>query len=170
MKTNNETIPVIDRDDDDVLKSWQTIDDITINGVCELLNKYNYSLLDNLIRFVSAVCNLDPIDMLSISDKIYVSQSRWLLWYAYRYMTHESYEKVAERTCVEGHVFNTRSVAAGIEKMAHIIETEEVWQKRWLVIKKIIKLWRSNDNDDSKEIIVTIPNYMDVKVKVKTKQ
>ena len=169
MKTSKETTKVVAKDDDEVLESWRAIDDNVINGVCELLNKYNYNLLNNLIRFVASVCNLEPIDMLSISDKIYVSQSRWLLWYAHRYMTHESYEKIAERTCIEGHVFNTRSVAAGIEKMAHIIETEEIWQKRWLAIKKIIKLWRVNDNDDSKEIIVTIPNYMDVKVKVKTK-
>lgn len=166
MKSTKGTMAVA-KDDDSIIKSWNDINDRTIKEVCGLLDKYNYDLLNNLIQYVAALCNLDPIDMLSISDKIYVSQSRWLLWYAHRYMTHESYEKIAERTCIEGHVFNTRSVAAGIEKMAHIIETEEIWQKRWAIIKKIIKLWRSNETEENKEITITIPK--DWKVKVKTK-
>lgn len=166
MKSTKGTMAVA-KDDDSIIKSWNDINDRTIKDVCGLLDKYNYDLLNNLIQYVAALCNLDPIDMLSISDKIYVSQSRWLLWYAHRYMTHESYEKIAERTCIEGHVFNTRSVAAGIEKMAHIIETEEIWQKRWAIIKKIIKLWRSNETEENKEITITIPK--DWKVKVKTK-
>lgn len=156
-----------DINEDYILTSWEKIDDDIIREVCRLLDKYNYDLLNNLIMFVSSLCNLDPIDMLSISDKIYVSQSRWLLWYAYRYMTHESYEKIAERTCIGGHVFNTRSVAAGIEKMAHIIETEDVWLKRWTIIKKIIKLWKSKEEVENNEITITIPKNWKVKIKTK---
>lgn len=157
----------LDINEDYILTSWEKIDDDIIREVCRLLDKYNYDLLNNLIMFVSSLCNLDPIDMLSISDKIYVSQSRWLLWYAYRYMTHESYEKIAERTCIGGHVFNTRSVAAGIEKMAHIIETEDVWLKRWTIIKKIIKLWKSKEEVENNEITITIPKNWKVKIKTK---
>ena len=156
-----------DINEDYILTSWEKIDDDIIREVCRLLDKYNYDLLNNLIMFVSSLCNLDPIDMLSISDKIYVSQSRWLLWYAYRYMTHESYKKIAERTCIGGHVFNTRSVAAGIEKMAHIIETEDVWLKRWTIIKKIIKLWKNKEEVENNEITVTIPKNWKVKIKTK---
>lgn len=166
MKSTKETT-MIEKDEYLITKSWNEIDNSVIENVCKILDKYNYDLLNNLIQYVAALCNLDPVDMLSISDKIYVSQSRWLLWYAYRYMTHESYEKIAERTCMEGHVFNTRSVAAGIEKMAHIIETEEIWQKRWAIIKKIIKLWRNAKVEEENEITVTVPK--DWKVKVKTK-
>lgn len=157
----------INKEDDEILEVWRNIDDAIISNICELLDKYNYDILNNLVCFVASLCNLDPVDMLSVSDKIYISQSRWLLWYAHRYMTHESYEKIAERTCMEGHVFNTRSVAAGIEKMAHIIETEEIWQKRWAIIKKIIKLWREDKTEENNEITITVPK--DWKVKVKTK-
>lgn len=156
-------------DEEQIKKEWQEIDDEIINGVCCLLQKYDFDLTNYIVHFVASVCNVEPIDLLIVSDKTYVSQSRWLLWYAIRYMTHESYERIGIKTSVEGHQFKTRSVAAGIEKMAHIIETETIWQKRWSIIKKIIKIWKHKDDTPNNEIIVNIPNNMDVKIKVKTK-
>lgn len=155
--------------DDEIKKSWIDIDDAVIQETARLLKNYNYDLCDNLIYFVSAICDIDPYDMLSINDKIHVSQSRWLLWYAWRYMTHESYEKISERAYIEGHKFKTRSVAAGIEKMSKIIEQETIWAKRWAIIKHIIKMWKSKTEDnDKKEIVVCVPKNINVKI-VKSK-
>lgn len=153
---------------DEIKKSWTNIDDLVVRNVCEHLYGYNYDLLNNLLYFVSALCNIQPVDILSVSDKIHVSQARWLLWYAYRYMTHESYERISDYMCIEGHRFNTRSVAAGIEKMAKLIEQETLWGKRWHIIKSIIKIWKNNKTTEiKKDVVITIPKDSDINIKVK---
>lgn len=156
--------------DDEIKNTWDSIDENVLEQINTLLQNYQYDLLNNITNYVASLCNIDPYDMLSVSDKVYISQSRWLLWYSWRYMTHESYEKIAEHTCIEGHVFNTRSVAAGIEKMAKIIEQEKIWEKRWSILKHIIKLWKSNnDMQENKTITINIPKDMDIKVKINKK-
>lgn len=151
--------------DDEIKRSWTEIDDSIIQNVTTLLKDYNYDLLDNLIYFVSAICEIDPYDMLSVNDKIQISQARWLLWYSWRYMTHESYEKIACRACIEGHRFKTRGVAAGIEKMSKIIEQETIWSKRWAIIKHIIKMWKKKDDAQEKsEILLNVPQNVEVKI------
>ena len=155
--------------DDEIKKSWTEIDDEVVRNVCALLYGYNYDLLNNLVYFVASLCDIEPYDMLSINDKIHASQSRWLLWYAYRYMTHESYERIAEQTHIEGHRFQTRSVAAGIEKMSKLVEQETLWGKRWGIIKQIIRIWKNENNEmqASREILVSVPKEIDVKIKVR---
>lgn len=157
--------------DEEIKKDWNSITDNIIEQVDTLLKGYQYNLLNNIVNHVASLCNVDPYDMLSVSDKAYISQSRWLLWYAWRYMTHEPYEKIAEHTSVEGHVFNTRSVAAGVENIAKIIEQEKMWENRWCILRRIIKLWKSND-ENSKEgdtITINIPKDCDFKVKINKK-
>lgn len=156
--------------DEEVKQTWDKIDDDVFQKINELLQNYQYNLLNNITNYVASLCNIDAYDMLSVSDKVYISQSRWLLWYAWRYITHEPYEKIAEHTCVEGHVFNTRSVAAGIEKMAKIIEQEKIWEKRWNILKRIIKLWKSDDEKkQDNTITINIPKELDVQFKINKK-
>lgn len=153
----------------DILKSWRCIDDAVIRSITKKLSEYEYDLLNNLIYYVAAICNVDPIDMLSVNDKVHISQCRWLLWYAHRYMTHDSYEKISEKTSIEGHRFKTRSIAAGIEKMSKMIAEDKNWEKKWNIIRHIIRLWKNDDltKEKKNQVIIIAPNNIEIKIKTK---
>lgn len=140
-----------------------------------VLRKYDYNAQDMLSSFVASVCDIDIADMLTTGNQPYAAQARWLFWNAYRYMTHETYERISERTILDGCKFTSESVRTGIFKIQQLIEEDDTWKGRWLIIKRMIKLWRNPhdyyDSDNSNpmpmkyKVTMRVPQNIEVEIK-----
>lgn len=108
-----------------------------------------------LADFVCALCGVEKKDMMSGNNSTSV-QARWLYWFSYRYMTNESYKKIASMTePFKGKRFSTQGIAAGVNKMSQLVESEPIWKKRWTIIKRIIKL-REQESEVKVDNTITI--------------
>lgn len=137
----------------------------------DVLRRHEYNTLDMLAHVVCGVCDVDVADMLSSVNKQYLSQARWLFWYAYRFVTGETYEKIAERTAFDGRRFTIQSVAVGVTTMGRMVEKEKVWAERWSVVRQAISVMYGKDADAGRKtedvtIQVIVPHG--VKIDVKT--
>lgn len=153
--------------DDDLRKQWNSIESDNISKACEYLVGYEREISNHLARFVASLCDISVEDMMSNMKSNYCSQARWLHWYALRYMTNETYEKISARTVYNGHKFTLRGVALGIEKMGKMIDANTVWKKRWTILKRIIKMYRSNEAENYIKIQITKPIGAHVEVEFK---
>lgn len=143
-----------------------------VEPILDIMRHYELNIHEYLADYVAALCNTSKEIMLGRSEKVHVAQARWLFWYAYRYMTGETLEKIANMTILcGGHKFTTNGIGQCVNKMSALISTEPLWQKRWNIIKRIIKL---RDNNDEKKvdntIIVSIPRHLRDKISITIKE
>lgn len=156
------------KNEESIVNDWQDID--SIDHILDVLRKHEYNAYNYLAETVAALCDLDVELMLSGCEKVYVAQARALFWYAYRYMTNETYEKIANMTS-KYHSFARVSVGQSINKMAGMIENEPLWKKRWTIIKRIIKLRDQNDiNKTEDTITIIIPKHLRDKININIKE
>ena len=132
--------------DKEIRNDWMNLEKKSFKEIEIVLQRYDYNMQNMLASFVASICDVDVADMLASTDKMHVSQSRWLYWYAYRYMSHETYERISARTAIDGCRFTKDGIRKGIEKMNELINTENVWMGRWMAIKRMIKL-KANPHD-----------------------
>lgn len=133
-------------DDKSLRRRWEMSDRDFINELGVLLHRHECDVLNILADFVASLCDVDIPDMFSSIDKTHVAQARWFFWHAYRYITKESFARIAERTKYEGHSFDGRSIAYGITAMSMMVEREAVWKKRWVITKRFIAIKNEADN------------------------
>lgn len=125
--------------------TWKETREDSVKAITEVLRRYEYDMQAVLADIVASLCDVNVTDMLSSSNKQYLSQARWLFWYAYRVLTQETYEKIAVRTTVDGHTFRPQSIFIGINNMGRMISAaNNVWYMRWEMIKSIIKEDKNN--------------------------
>ena len=141
-----------------------------INDAISLLAKYNVDVKDYLLNIVATLCNVSKEGMFANSDIACCVHARWLYWYAYRYMTNESFAKIASESSSYGHPFVLRTVQSGTSKMSMMIEQEPVWKKRWIVLKKIIKLRNQDVNNGDNVIVINIPRELKEHIKIEIKE
>ena len=129
------------KSDEEIKQDWQQLETENIDKACELLRQHESRIEDYIAEIVAALCNVDCSDMLTNSSVAYLAQARWLYWYAIRYMTNETYDKIAMRTTAKsGCKFTPNGIGQSINKMALLVAQEPIWVKRWTIIKHIIKL------------------------------
>lgn len=152
---------------DVLLEKMSSAERDAVVNACRALRGYESKIQLYLARFVASLCNVDAEAMLTNCNTLGVSQARWLFWYAYRLMTHETYEKISELTsCYFGKRFSTATIAIGINKISQMIEQEPVWNKRWLMLKEIIKLQQGFKLSIEKEPIkIVVPKGINVELK-----
>ena len=130
MKTNEQ-----------IKNDWQRLETENIEKACDLLRQHESRIEDYMADIVASLCNVDCAEMLTNSSVAYLAQARWLYWYAIRYMTNETYDKIAIRTTAKsGCKFTPNGIGQSINKMALLVAQEPIWVKRWTIIKHIIKL------------------------------
>ena len=148
-----------------------TIDDFERNAIktiCETLQGYEATIHRHLADFVAALCNVEKEKMFADCNQADVSQARWLFWFAYRYMTNETYAKIGDMTSANyGKRFTKQGVAASVNKMAALIEQEPVWKKRWSIIKRIIKAQHTLIDEEAQEHPIRIVVPKNVKVELR---
>lgn len=152
---------------DEVLEKMNNAERLAVENACAALSGYENNIQNYLAYLVASLCNVDVKDMLTDCNTLGVSQARWLFWYAYRLMTRETYYKISELTSVYyGKRFTQATVANGITKISQIIEKEPIWNKRWTIIKKIIKHQQESLFDSEKEPIkIVVPKGINVELK-----
>ena len=83
----------------------------TIQTVCETLKNYEGEMMSCIASFVAALCDVDEKDMFSNKNTLDAAQARSLFWYAYRYMTNETYDKIGR---LSQKTFGKRFSAFGV--------------------------------------------------------
>lgn len=127
--------------DEQIKNDWQRLETENIEKACDLLRQHESRIEDYMADIVASLCNVDCAAMLTNSSVAYLAQARWLYWYAIRYMTNETYDKIAMRTTAKsGCKFTPNGIGQSINKMALLVAQEPIWVKRWTIIKHIIKL------------------------------
>lgn len=129
------------KNDEQIKNDWQRLETENIEKACDLLRQHESRIEDYMADIVASLCNVDCAAMLTNSSVAYLAQARWLYWYAIRYMTNETYDKIAMRTTAKsGCKFTPNGIGQSINKMALLVAQEPIWVKRWTIIKHIIKL------------------------------
>ena len=129
------------KSDEQIKSDWEHLENDNIEKACEYLRKYEGDIEDYVADIVASLCNVDVDKMLSDTSVAYLAQARWLYWYALRYMTNETYDKIAERTTRKSEYrFTPNGIGQSINKMSAMIVNEPMWTKRWIILKRIIKL------------------------------
>ena len=154
--------------DDKVVSELKESQDFHIKKAVEHLQLCEKDINKYLSDFVAALCEVPKNSMLSNTHVAYCAHARYLYWYAYRYMTNESYEKIASISCESGHKYTQSAIATGVNKMSTMIEEEPLWNKRWLIVKRIIKLkWQDETIDNT--IVIQVPKELKGKVNISIK-
>lgn len=138
----------------------------------EHLRMCEVSVQEYLAELVASVCDVTVNKMFEATDIVYLAHARWFYWYCYRYMTSESYDKIASQDFHCGHRFNSRTVQNGVNKISAMIDNEPLWKLRWRNLKQIIKTYHNeiNGRDKTKTIIVQIPKELKGVVNIEIKE
>ena len=140
---------------------------IAMKCVCDTLLNYEGRVRNYLADFVASLCNVEKEKMFSENNSLDVAQARWLFWYAYRYMTGETYEKIGRLSYdTYGKTFTKVGVASSVNKMSVMIEQQPIWKKRWTIVKRIIRITNSLIDENTEEPIkIIIPKNANVELK-----
>lgn len=106
----------------------------------KILGRYNFDEQDMIASFVASLCDVEVSDMLSVTNNTQIAQARWLYWFALRYYTHDTYQTISERTKLDGHAFAAAGIGMCITKMSNLIEQDDVWKRRWVVTRRMMRL------------------------------
>lgn len=149
---------------------WESIDNADIDEVCRLLRLHETRIQDYLVDCVASICDVEKTDMMTNASKLNTIHARWLFWYAYRYMTNEPFIRISEITLRYGKRFTEQSISNSVNKMGNMIAKETTWAKRWVLIKRIIKLRNSDQTnfglDDNLSVTINHPKNIQVKLNV----
>lgn len=128
------------KDNEEIRREWEDLQDKSFKEIEAVLRKCDYNAMTMLSSFVASICDVDTADLLSSSANMYISQCRALFWYAYRYMTQDPYERISQKTSIEGCKFSADTVRKACEKMMTLIDVDDVWKGRWINVKRFIRL------------------------------
>ena len=137
-----------------------------ILGICKILANYEGNIYDHIADFVSSLCCITKERMFSDSKSIDVAQARGLFFYAYRYMTANTYDKIGRITGeTYGRRFTPEGVKSSIVKMSELIESNPIWSKRWSILKIIIKSQKVGIDESCVPITIKVPKNVTATIK-----
>lgn len=137
-----------------------------IIGICKILEDYEGNIYDHIADFVSSLCCITKERMFSDSKSIDVAQARGLFFYAYRYMTANTYDKIGRITGeTYGRRFTPDGVKSSIVKMSELIESNPIWSKRWSILKIIIKSQKVGVDESCVPITIKVPKNVKATIK-----
>lgn len=151
--------------EDKVREDWKRLDEDGIAEVLRLLKGHEESIQEYLADYVAALCSVDKRAMMTDTSRIDIIHARWLFWYAYRYMSGETFPKIGEISERYGRTFPDTTVSGGVNKMGGLINCITIWSKRWNILKRIIKLRGKSEDPDTVKVVVTTPKNVEVELK-----
>lgn len=155
--------------DEKIIQDWEMIDNAYIDEVCRLLRLHETNIQEYMVDCVASICDVDKLDMMTNVSNLNTIHSRWLFWYAYRYMTKDSFSHISHITLRYGKKFTEQSVSSSVIKMGNMIDNDTIWAKRWAIIKRIIKLRDSTLSDENQNAVVIVQYPKNVEIKLKEK-
>lgn len=162
------------KSDNEVKDDWTRLEDDKIEKICDMVKSYERDIQDYLAELVASLCDLDVKEMMVKSDRLNCNQARWLFWYAYRHMTHDTYEHLSTITERYGRKFAFPSINHAVNKMSILIADNTIWTKRWIALKRIIKARDNSLEFDfgqsqkvaTDKITLTIPKELKSKIEI----
>lgn len=152
-------------------KTFDELSEYHFKQACEHIRLCEISVQKRLHELTASLCDIDKDKMFENTDVVFIAHARWFYWYAYRYMTNESYDKIALQDFHGLHKFNARTVQNAVSKMSMMIENEPLWKRRWLVVRKLIKIYNKEDeNEPIRPIIINVPKELKGIVRIETKE
>ena len=155
--------------DEKIIQDWEMIDNAYIDEVCRLLRLHETNIQEYMVDCVASICDVDKLDMMTNVSNLNTIHSRWLFWYAYRYMTKDSFSHISHITLRYGKKFTEQSVSSSVNKMGNMIDNDTIWAKRWAIIKRIIKLRDSTLSDENQNSVVIVQYPKNVEIKLRKK-
>ena len=139
-----------------------------------LLNKHDKNALESLLDCVAWVCGVER-DELKNGTTLYCSQTRWLLWFAYRFFSAETYERIGDVMKEIGLDYSNDGIRKGVAKMSNLIDYEQTWKKKWAVVKQFIISIDETVQDNATwfskhKIVVGIPKELINKIQIEIKE
>lgn len=128
------------KSDNEIKNDWLRLDKKAFREIEKILQNFKYDEQVMVASFIAAICDVDYADLFAENKRQTTTHARWLYWYALRYMTHETYERISVRTYFDGCKFTSQNVGIGISKMMRMIGQEPEWRKRWKLVKHLIDL------------------------------
>lgn len=152
--------------EEEIKKQLEDNERLTIQCVCDTLYNYNSKIRVYLADFVSSLCCVDKEKMFADTKDHDVAQARALFWYAYRYMTGETFKQIGKLSEeVYGKKFSAFGVASGVNKMYSLIEEHPIWKKRWMIVKRIVKMYNTMIAEPDIPVTITIPKNIELTIK-----
>ena len=155
--------------DEKIIQDWEMIDNAYIDEVCRLLRLHETNIQEYMVDCVASICDVDKLDMMTNVSNLNTIHSRWLFWYAYRYMTKDSFSHISHITLRYGKKFTEQSVSSSVNKMGNMIDNDTIWAKRWAIIKRIIKLRDSTLSDENQNAVVIVQYPKNIEIKLRKK-
>lgn len=159
------------KSEEQIRNDWSNVDVIHENPTLKDLQIHSQKAKEYLIDCVCAECGVEREEIFSKRRKSRLVHARWLYWYAYRYMTNESFDEIAKSNKKYGHDFDSRSITGGVNKMAYMISREQHWASRWAALRRTIKL-RDDEQKTlfTQKITIYIPKELKNKVEIEIKE
>lgn len=130
----------MNKTDSEIVQDWKKNESDKMNEICSLILEQEHSVQDYLADTVAALCDLTTQDMMTKKGSLHCNHARWLFWYAYRYMTNDTFEHISQFTARYGYKYSLQGITAAVNKMSNLIMSDTVWTTRWNKVKRIIKL------------------------------
>lgn len=154
--------------DEDFKNEWKQLDESNIQQVCQYIQRHEINIQYYLADIIASLCNVQKDKILNLRNKeLRYVHVRWLLWYAYRYMTAESYDNLSTNKIWSNA--DKTSIRYGVLKMGTMIEHEPFWARRWAIVKKIIDIRNAGEEPIDNTIVITIPRDIKNKVNIQIK-
>lgn len=151
--------------EEELANEWNALNNKDIDDICAKLRNHEKHIREHLASFVASLCDIDVDDMLKNNTQNDTMRARWLYWYAYRYMTNESYRMIAERMQKLGCNYTLQGVTSSVNKMGNLISSNTIWTKRWIILKRIIKA-RNSEQDEIADVVIHAPKELEGKIKI----
>lgn len=151
--------------EDEIKTGLEENERATMQFVCDALNGYGSNIRKYLADFIASLCNVEIERMMSDCIDHDVAQARALFWYAYRYMTGETYQQIGKLSKdAYGKTFTKVGVSTSVNRMHQYIEEQPIWRKRWNIVKHIIKTQNDLMYERPVPITITIPKNVELKI------
>ena len=151
---------------DEIMQNIEDIESDNIKSALKLLSEYNGELKMYLANITASLCDIDVSCLFGDTHKIDYNKARWLYWYALRYMTGESFESIGLRN--PQRQFSDTCVSQSVTKMSMMIADDEIWAKRWSILRRIIKMMVKVEEHEKElfprkiKVKVTVPKGVEV--------
>lgn len=167
------------KEENEAKKCLQEMTQNNVEQICALLHSHERDVQEYLAQFVASLCDIEYEVMIGTkvgaTKTYYAAQCRYLFWYAYRYMTNEPYEKMAQRLGKFGRKFSATGIITGVNKMAQMTESDSIWRNRWMMLKRIIRMYNETttttipqfDEPSRVRMVVYKPSTVTVEVEFK---
>lgn len=161
----------MNKTDEEIRSDLERMENFHVDMAIEHLTQHEKDFQAYLYDFAISLCGVSKSDMRLNSNSGHIAHARWFFWYAYRYMTNETYKKIANITKdLVGKTYSSVCINDGANRMSMMIETEPLWKKRWVIISRIIKMKNEAENKtEDNTIVICVPKDLKDKISITVK-